>query len=238
MTLQKNATPSGRRTTKFTPENIQKIKDWVAEGISREEIAKLIDVTVGSLQVTCSRLGISLRTRQYSNGRGSHWEGAVGRPHLANHPPMIGHMRVDAQFQISFERGGERHATAVPLTARDIAQLALAAAVRNVGMTQLLTEVVTTAIQKDMIEEIYVSRPRTLLRRRCRKARNRVGAPDILWLALRRCGNGPSWSNTWPRSRQSIQPSLAGHRMKCSASPFGGSPRSLPRNLPRGMFVT
>ena len=44
-----------------------------------------------------------------------------------------------------------------------------------------------------------MSRPRTLLRRRGRKARNRVGAPDILWLALRRCGNGPSWSNTWPR---------------------------------------
>ena len=128
MRRQKNATPSGRRTTKFTPENIQKIKDWVAEGISREEIAKLIDVTVGSLQVTCSRLGISLRTRQYSNGRGSHWVGAVGRPHIANHPPMIGHMRVDGQFQITLERGGMRRATDLPLTARDIAQLALAAA--------------------------------------------------------------------------------------------------------------
>ena len=73
MTLQKNATPRGRRTIKFTPANLQRIKDWVAEGISREEIARLIDVTVGSLQVTCSRLGISLRTRQYSNGSGSHW---------------------------------------------------------------------------------------------------------------------------------------------------------------------
>jgi hypothetical protein len=155
MTLQKNATPRGRRTIKFTPENIQKIKDLVAEGVSREEIARLIDVTVGSLQVTCSRLGISLRTRQYySNGRGSHWVGAVGRPHIANHPPMIGHMRVDGQFQISVERGGMRSATAVPLTGRDITQLALAAALRNVGMTQLLTEVVTTAIKKGMIEEI------------------------------------------------------------------------------------
>ena len=47
-----------------------------------------------------------------------------------------------------------RRATALPLTAGDIAQLALAAAVRNVGMTQLLTEVVTTAIKKGMIEEI------------------------------------------------------------------------------------
>jgi hypothetical protein len=67
---------------------------------------------------------------------------------------MIGHMRVDGQFQISLERGGVRRATALPLTARDITQLALAAAVRNVGMTQLLTEVVTTAIKKGMIEEI------------------------------------------------------------------------------------
>jgi hypothetical protein len=67
---------------------------------------------------------------------------------------MIGHMRVDGQFQISFERGGMRRVTALPLTARDIAQLALAAAVRNVGMTQLLMEVVTTAIKKGMIEEI------------------------------------------------------------------------------------
>ena len=53
----------GRRATKFCPANVQKIKDWVAEGISREEIAQSLDVTVGSLQVTCSRLGISLRRR-------------------------------------------------------------------------------------------------------------------------------------------------------------------------------
>ena len=47
-----------------------------------------------------------------------------------------------------------RRATALPLTAADIAQLALEAAVRNVGMTQLLTEVATMAIKKGMIEEI------------------------------------------------------------------------------------
>ena len=67
---------------------------------------------------------------------------------------MIGHLRVDGQFQISLERGGMRRATALPLTAREMAQLALAAIARNVGMTQLLTEVVTTAIKKGMIEEI------------------------------------------------------------------------------------
>ena len=63
MTSLESATRAGRRTTKFCPANVQKIKDWVAEGISREEIAKSLGVTVGSLQVTCSRLGISLRTR-------------------------------------------------------------------------------------------------------------------------------------------------------------------------------
>jgi hypothetical protein len=52
---------TGKPRKKFTPANIQKIKDWVAQGICREDIAKSLDVTVGSLQVTCSRLGISLR---------------------------------------------------------------------------------------------------------------------------------------------------------------------------------
>ena len=50
----------GRRV-KFTPQAIEKIKEFVAEGIRRDEIANRLGVTVGSLQVTCSRLGISLR---------------------------------------------------------------------------------------------------------------------------------------------------------------------------------
>jgi hypothetical protein len=49
------------RAIKFTPERIQQIKNLVERGKSREDIAELIGVTVGSLQVTCSRLGISLR---------------------------------------------------------------------------------------------------------------------------------------------------------------------------------
>src|SRR6516164_5067101 len=46
---------SGRRA-KFTPQAIEKIKEFVGEGISRDEIANRLGVTVGSLQVTCSRL--------------------------------------------------------------------------------------------------------------------------------------------------------------------------------------
>jgi hypothetical protein len=58
----------GRRAVKSTPQAIEKIKKFVAEGISRDEIANRVGVTVGSLQVTCSRLGISLRRIILSNG--------------------------------------------------------------------------------------------------------------------------------------------------------------------------
>jgi hypothetical protein len=53
--------PRAGRASKFTPQIIQKIKEMVAQGLSREQIAQRLDVTVGSLQVTCSKLGVSLR---------------------------------------------------------------------------------------------------------------------------------------------------------------------------------
>ena len=60
--------PTRGRQIKFTPERIQQIKNLVERGKSREEIAELIGVTVGSLQVTCSKLGISLRRVVFNNG--------------------------------------------------------------------------------------------------------------------------------------------------------------------------
>lgn len=151
MTLQKNATPSGRRTTKFTPENIQKIKDWVAEGISREEIAKSLDVTIGSLQVTCSRLGISLRTPKMFKRRTR----VESRPYIPNHPLMVGHIGPEPQyprFQIIFEYNGLQQVTDVSLAGLDVVRLALEAELQNLGTTQFLTQAVTTAIKKDLID--------------------------------------------------------------------------------------
>jgi hypothetical protein len=58
------------RQTKFTPERIQQVKNLVERGRSREEIADLIGVTLGSLQVTCSRLGVSLRRPTFNIGTG------------------------------------------------------------------------------------------------------------------------------------------------------------------------
>jgi hypothetical protein len=57
-----------RRPIKFTPERLQQIKNLLERGKCRDEIAEILGVTVGSLQVTCSRLGISLRRPKIDNG--------------------------------------------------------------------------------------------------------------------------------------------------------------------------
>jgi Helix-turn-helix domain of resolvase len=67
--LRTQVVTRGRRL-KFTPERIQQIKNLVERGKSRGEIAELVGVTVGSLQVTCSRLGISLRQPRFKTGTG------------------------------------------------------------------------------------------------------------------------------------------------------------------------
>lgn len=58
------------RPTKFTPERIRQISNLVERGKSRDEIAEIIGVTTGTLQVTCSRLGISLRRPIFDTGVG------------------------------------------------------------------------------------------------------------------------------------------------------------------------
>jgi hypothetical protein len=145
MTLQENATTGSRPARKFTPANIQKIKDWVAEGISREEIAKTLRVTVGSLQVTCSRLGISLRRRD-----------------LSGPPPIAGQRHTGTGFQIALtlECNGTRGTTELPLTTSAIVHLKLEAEIRNLSMGQLLAEVVDMAIKKGMMKRFYTSLPR------------------------------------------------------------------------------
>ena len=147
MTLQENATTGSRPARKFTPANIQKIKDWVAEGISREEIAKSLHVTVGSLQVTCSRLGISLRRRDASGPGGPR---TVRPPYLPSHPPIAGQRHTGTGFQIALtlERNGTRRTTELPLTTSAIVQLKLEAEMRNLSMGQLLAEVASMAIKK------------------------------------------------------------------------------------------
>src|SRR6516225_12481443 len=86
-----DATPltalQGGRPIKFTPERLQQIKNLVERGISREQIAETIGVTLGSLQVTCSRLGVSLRRPPFNTGTGLLRRDEPGPNGTATHCP-------------------------------------------------------------------------------------------------------------------------------------------------------
>jgi hypothetical protein len=169
MTLT-NASPSARgRRVKFTPQALEKIKDLVAQGSSRDEIANLLGVTVGSLQVTCSRLGISLRRHIFQNGSARHTLDSTGRSIPTSGAVGIAHVRepkteevpqtaVDtaplAKFAIMMRYRGKAVATDVPLTSRAINALILKAMSRDLGIAELVGQSLAAAIEKDMIKEI------------------------------------------------------------------------------------
>ena len=154
-----NTSPSARgRRAKFTPQAIEKIKELVAQGASREEIASLLGVTVGSLQVTCSRLGISLRRKIFHSGRSPHLRDPKGRV-----IPLQGSVGVayeqeqkaaevlparSAKISIIMRRGKEV-STDLPLTSHALGELALIAMLRDLSIPELVGQILARAIKND-----------------------------------------------------------------------------------------
>jgi hypothetical protein len=121
------------RKVKFTPERIEQIKNLVEHGKRREEIAELIGVTVGSLQVTCSRLGISLRPPRL-------------KP--VPTPPSKPAKAADVpRFAINMRYRGEERTTELPLTQDMITQLAVKAAFRGVPICDLIGDLLMGTLQ-------------------------------------------------------------------------------------------
>ena len=153
MALPDSTTRAGRRATKFTPANIQKIKDFVAQGISKEEIAKFLDVTVGSLQVTCSRLGISLR--RHNDAARTRVE---SRAFVSNGRVYAGHLQREldsrARFQLVLQSQGKEVTTELAIAASDVGRLGLEASAQDLGLTDLMSQVLTQALKKGLIQEI------------------------------------------------------------------------------------
>src|ERR1700737_2498533 len=58
------------RPIKFTPERMQQISNLVERGKSPDQIAEIIGITTDTLQVACSKLGISLRRHTFDIGAG------------------------------------------------------------------------------------------------------------------------------------------------------------------------
>jgi hypothetical protein len=138
----------------------------MAQGASRDKIANLLELTVGSLQVTCSRLGISLRRNRLRNGSAHDGRaksiptpGAVGiasvREQKTEEVPQT---VVDAaplpKIAIRMRYRGNEMATDVPFTSDAITALALDAVSRDLGIAELVGQILAAAFKKDMIEEI------------------------------------------------------------------------------------
>jgi hypothetical protein len=121
------------RRHKFTPEHIEQIKNLVERGKRSKEIAELIGVTIGSLQVTCSRLGISLRQPRLKP-----------MPTLPSKPAKAADV---ARFAISMRYRGEERTTELPLTQDMITQLAVEAASRGVPISDLIGDLIMGWLQ-------------------------------------------------------------------------------------------
>ena len=169
MTITNASPPARGRRAKFTPQAIEKIKELVAQGVSREEIASLLGVTVGSLQVTCSRLGISLRRKILYSGPTPHmrdpkgkaipFRGAVGVAYMREQkteevPQTVVDTGRSAKIAIMMRHRGKEVATDVPLTSRAIGELGLIATSRDLSIAEVVGQVLAGAIKKGMIEEI------------------------------------------------------------------------------------
>src|SRR5499433_983166 len=160
-------TNANRRGRQFTPERLQQIRNLVERGKSREEIAELIGVTVGSLQVTCSRLGISLRRVVFGNGMGllrrvplppisgqpqqNSQSGPVEQPQATT--PHEERARTDemglANLALRMKYRGHERTSELPLTQDMIRQLAFEAQFRNMSIGELVGELLTAIVKRD-----------------------------------------------------------------------------------------
>src|SRR5215471_6828992 len=160
-----NASPSAKgRRFKFTPQAIENIKEFVGEGISCDEIANRLGVTVGSLQVTCSRLGISLR-RSHSSLRRHTADvrgripapGSVGIAHTREQKEVsqpAARTAPPAESAITMRRRGKEQTSDIPLPSPAIEVLALEATSRDLGIAELIGQILVATINKDMIHKI------------------------------------------------------------------------------------
>ena len=133
-----------RRGSKFTSERIRQITDLVARGETCERIAAIIGVSVGTLKVTCSRLGISLR-----------------RPRVKLLPPRttgaartVGAAGDIATFTISMKYKGQERNTALPLTSNMISQLALEASFRDQKIGELAKDLVESVMRNGLFKKV------------------------------------------------------------------------------------
>jgi transposase len=134
-------TAANGRPIKFTPERLQQIKNLVERGLSREQIAETIGVTLGSLQVTCSRLGISLRRPRPSNG--------LPPQQSSDEPTMPEHR---AKFALQMQYRGRERIIELPLSRDLLGRLAIESHFHNLSVGEMAVKLITAAVKADLFE--------------------------------------------------------------------------------------
>ena len=138
-------TKAQRRPSKFTPERIKQIKDLLARGETCEQIAASIGVTVGTLKVTCSRLGVSLRRPRVK----------LLSPRTApGFARTVSAADETATFTISMKYKGQERHTALPLTPNMISNLALEASFRDQEIGELVNTLLASVIERGLFKEL------------------------------------------------------------------------------------
>jgi hypothetical protein len=133
------------RPIKFTPERFEQIKNLVERGISREEIAGTIGVTLGSLQVTCSRVGISLRRARPPGSTPPARREPKPQPQLQPTTANNGHVTVALSH--------ERRTLELKLPSDLLGCLALEAHLENLTLGDLISRLLTSALKGNNHEE-------------------------------------------------------------------------------------
>lgn len=155
--------------TKFTPEKLGQIRTLVESGKNRHEIADLLGVTVGSLQVTCSRLGISLRriARRPGDEIATSASGTIQRSKTAGvqaqpvkqglaatHQEHTKAEPVAAKFAVKMRYKGEERTTDLPFTQDMIRQLSFEAQLRDMRIGDFLGELFMATMTKDLFQRV------------------------------------------------------------------------------------
>jgi hypothetical protein len=126
------------RSIKFTPERFEQIRNLVERGMSREQIAETIGVTVGSLQVTCSRHGISLKRPKLKSG-------VAHAPRPRNDTPAQDRR---AQLALQLRYRGIDRVVELSLPEGVLAWLAIEAHFRNVSISDLTAKLIVAGLER------------------------------------------------------------------------------------------
>ena len=144
-----NASPSAKgRRVKFTPQVIENIKEFVAQGISRDEIANRLRVII--LPNGSGRHTADVRGRIPAPG-------SVGIAHTREQKEVsqpAARTAPSATFAVTIRDRGKEQTSEIPLPSPATEVLTLEAMSRDLNIAELIGQVLVATIKKDMIQKI------------------------------------------------------------------------------------